>query len=149
MFTTLERHYMCNRLPMAATQHYLKTREKEDSVPPGTYLDTIDFSKHADVVMADRIKRRDVLQEHQAERERLGLSKPADDYNSDGKEILIADPMDLSPIIPFEVRQALSAEVPQGVKRPCPFESEPEPSIPKLAHSLSLLCTETERKDPQ
>ena len=139
---------MSKRLPMAATIHYMKTREKDDSVAPSTYIDKVNFSEHADVIMTDRIKRRDMIPKHQEQQEKLRLCKPAEKYKSDGKEIFIADTMNLNSIIPLEVHQALSVEVPQGVKRPCPFESEPSPSIMKLVRSLSTLCIRSECKDP-
>ena len=147
MFTVIENNYMNNRLPMAAIQHYMKIKEKDDGVTLGTYIKDVDFSQHADIIMTDMIKRRETLQKNQEERKKLGLSKPADEYKSNGKELLIADSMKLSPIIPLKVRQALSVEVPQGVKRSCPFVSEPPPSISRLSRNLSKLCIDSECKD--
>ena len=132
MFTSYEQNLLNNRLPMAATKKFLEL-QKSGFKP--------DFSKHADTILANRLRERKVKEENFKERVKTGLSKEADDYVPTKKEHMICDPMDLSPIIPLEIRKKLSREV-----RAASGTAE-KPAIPELCRSVSESCSIEEQKE--
>ena len=131
MFTKYEQNLMNNRLPMAATMKFLEL-QKSSFTP--------DFSGHSDTILSDRLKGRETKKENFKERVNAGLSKEAADYVPT-KDQMICDPMDLSPIIPLEIRQQLSREVRAA------SSTEQIPAIPEICRSVSALGIDEEHKE--
>lgn len=143
-FSAYEIDLLNNRLPIAAIRKFIETLEKENSVVAGTYLDKVSFANHADTILACRLNGRDNRKTLYETRVKNGLSKPAEDYVPTGNEQLIADPMNLSPIIPEHIRKQLSEEV-KGV--PVQSDCEPALSILPLVRNSRLSDNIEEHKE--
>ena len=141
-FSQYEINLLNNRLPIAATEKFIMHLEKENKVPSGTYMNAISFANHSDTILACRLQNRINKKNIYEDRVKMGLSKRAEDYVPTGNEQLIADPMDLSPIIPEHIRKQLSEEV-QSVQSDC----ESVMSIMPLVRSLRLSDSIEEHKE--
>ena len=100
-------------------------------------------------VTADSWTRRKGCRKHHEERVALGLSKEADDYVPKNEHI-IADPINLSPIIPLHIRKQLSEEVRAlglGQLPPVKSDSVSIQFTSKLVRTLSQLDSTEECKD--